>query len=81
MITIQYLMSEHFSDSISNRSTQPEENTAQKKNLTRLLDLNNTDLLCDKESSLTDLPEFWSHKELLHNNQLLTIQHNTWEKT
>ena len=67
MITIQSLMSEHFSDSISNRSAQPEENTAQKKYLTRLLDHNNTDLLCDKESSLRDLPESWSYKELLHN--------------
>ena len=67
MITIQQLMSEHFSDSISNRLAQPEENTAQKKYLTRLLDHNNIDLLCDKESSLTDLPESWSHKELLHN--------------
>ena len=67
MITIQYLMSEHFSDSISNRSARPEENTAQKKYLTRLLDHNNIDLLCDKESSPTDLSEFWSHKELLHN--------------
>ena len=67
MITIQQLMIEHFSDSISNRSAQPEENTAQKKYLTRLLDHNNIDLLCDKESSLTDLPESWSHKELLHN--------------
>ena len=66
MITIQYLMSEHFSVSISNRSARPEENTAQKKYLTRLLD-HNIDLLCDKESSLTDLPESWSHKELLHN--------------
>ena len=55
MITVQYLMSEHFSDSISNRSARPEENTAQKKYLTRLLDHNNIDLLCDKESSLTDL--------------------------
>ena len=68
MIIIQYLMSEHFSDSISNRSAQPEENTAQQKYLTRLLDPNNIDLLCDKESSLTDLPESWSHKELLHNS-------------
>ena len=67
MITIQQLMSEHFSDSISNRSARPEENTAQKKYLTRLLDHNNIDLLHDKESSLTDLPESWSHKELLHN--------------
>ena len=83
MITIQYLMSEHFSDSISNRSAQPEENTAQKKYLTRLLDHNNIDLLCDKESSLTDLPESWSHKELLHNiyglinhgNQIIPVTH------
>ena len=83
MITIQYLMSEHLSDSISNRSARPEENTAQKKYLTRLLDHNNTDLLCDKESSLTDLPESWSHKELLHNiyelinheNQIIPVTH------
>ena len=67
MINIQHLMSEHFSDSISNRSVQPEENTAQKKYLTRLPDHNNIDLLCDKESPLKDLPESWSHKELLHN--------------
>ena len=83
MIIIQHPMSEHFSDSISNRSAQPEENTAQKKYLTRLLDHNNIDLLCDKESSLTDLPEFWSHKELLHNiyelinhgNQIIPVTH------
>ena len=83
MITIQHLMSEHFSDSISNRSARPEENTAQKKYLTRLLDHNNIDLLCDKESSLTDLSESWSHKELLHNryglvkhgNQIIPVTH------
>ena len=83
MINIQYLMSEHFSDSISNRSAQPEENTAQKKYLTRLLDHNNIDLLCDKESSPTDLPESWSYKELLHNiyelinhgNQIIPATH------
>ena len=67
MITIQYLMSEHCYDSISNKLAQPEENTAQKKYLTRLLDHNNIDLPCDKESSPTDLPESWSHKELLYN--------------
>ena len=83
MITIQHPMSEHFSDSISNRSAQPEENTAQRKYLTRLLDHNNTDLQCDKESSLIDLPESWSHKELLHNiyrlinhgNQIIPVTH------
>ena len=74
MITIQQLMSEHFSDSISNRSAQPEENTTQKKYLTRLLDHNNIDLPCDKESSPTDLPESWSHKELLHNRFRLINQ-------
>ena len=67
MTTIQHLMSEHCYDSISNRSARPEENTAQKKYLTRLLDHNNIELLCDKERSLTDLPESWSRKELLHN--------------
>ena len=67
MTTIQHLMSEHCYDSISKRSAQPEENTAQKKYLTRLLDHNNIDLPCDKESSPTDLPESWSHKELLYN--------------
>ena len=83
MIMIQHPMSEHFSDSISNRSAKPEDNTAQKKYLTRLLDHNNIALLCDKESSLTDLPEFWSHKELLHNiyelinhgNQIIPVTH------
>ena len=61
------LMSEHFSDSISNRSAQPEKNTLQKKYITRLEGYNNTDQLCDRESLPTDLPESWSHKELLHN--------------
>ena len=83
MITIQQLMSEHFSDSISNRSARPEENRAQKKYLTKLLDRNNIDLLCDKESSPTDLSEFWSLKELLHNiyglidhgNQIIPVTH------
>ena len=67
MITIQHLMSKHFSDSISNRSARPEKNTLQKKYITRLEGYNNTDQLCDRESLLTDLPESWSHKELLHN--------------
>ena len=83
MITIQYLMSEHFSDSISNRSARPEKNILQKKYITRLEGYNNTDQLCDRESSLTDLPESWSHKELLHNiyglinhgNQIISVTH------
>ena len=64
MITTQCLMSEHSSDSISNRLAQPEKNTSQKKHITRLIGHNNTDQLCDRKSLLTDLPESWSHKEL-----------------
>ena len=50
MTTIQHLMSEHCYVSISNRSAQPEENTAQEKYLTRLPGYNSTDQLCDRES-------------------------------
>ena len=67
MITTQYVMSEHSSDSISNRLAQPEKNTSQKKHTTRLIGHNNTDQLCDRKSLLTDLPEPWSHKEPLYN--------------
>ena len=81
MMTIQQLISEHFSDSISNRSARPEENTAQKKYLTRLLDQNNIDLLCDKENSPTDLPESWSHKELLYNRPKLINREQIIPKT
>ena len=61
------LISEHSSDSISNRLAQPEKNTSQKKYITRLKGYNNTDQLCDRESLLPDLPESWSHKETLYN--------------
>ena len=69
MITIQHLMSEHSSDSISNRLAQPEKNTSQKKHITRLEGYNNTDQLCDRKSLPTDLPE--SHKEPLYNRSRL----------
>ena len=67
MTTIQHLMSEHYYGSISNRSAQPEENTAQEKYLTRLPGYNSTDQLCDRESRPTDLSESWPRKELLYN--------------
>ena len=67
MTTIQHLMSEYCYGSISNRSAQPEENTAQEKYLTRLPGYNSTDQLRDRESRPTDLSESWSHKELLYN--------------
>ena len=74
MTTIQHLMSEHCCGSISNRSIQPEENTAQEKYLTRLPGYNNTDQLCDRESRPTDLQESWPHKELLYNRPVLINQ-------
>ena len=67
MITTKCLMSEHSSDSISNRLAQPEKSTSQKKYITRLEGYNNTDQLCDRESLLTDLSESWPYKEPLHN--------------
>ena len=72
MITTQYLMSEHSSDSISNRLAWPEKKTSQKKYITRLKGYNNTEQLCDRESLLTDLPESWSHKEPLYNRYRLS---------
>ena len=60
-------MSEHSSDSISNRLAQPGKNTSQKKYITRLKGYNNTDQLCDRENLLTDLPKSWPYKESLHN--------------
>ena len=67
MITTQYLMSEHSSDSISNRLAQPEKNTSQKKHITRFIGHNNTDQLCDRKSLPTDFLESWPYKESLHN--------------
>ena len=74
MTTIQHLMSEHCYGSISNRSTQPEENTAQEKYLTRLPGYNNTDQLCDRKELPTDLSESWSHKKLPPNRPELINQ-------
>ena len=71
MITTQYLMGEHSSDSISNQLVQPEKKTSQKKHITRLIGYNNIDQLCDRKSLLTDLPESWSHKEPLYNRSRL----------
>ena len=71
MITTQCLMSEHSSDSISNRLAQLGKNTSQKKHMTRLKDHNNIDQLCDRENLPTDLPESWPYKEPLHNRSRL----------
>ena len=72
MTTIRMiLMSEHSSDNISNRLARPRENTLQKKYITRFKGHNNTYQLCDRESLLTNLPEFWPYKESLHNRSRL----------
>ena len=63
MITTQCLMSEHSSDSISNRLAQPGKNTSQKKYISRLKDHSNIDHLCDRENLLTDLSESWPYKD------------------
>ena len=67
MITTQYLMSEHSSDSISNRLAQLGKNTLQKKQITRLEEHNNIDQPCNRDNLPTDLPESWSYKEPPHN--------------
>ena len=70
------LMSEHSSDSISNRLAQLGKNTSQKKHITRLEDHNKIDQLCDRENLLTDLPESWPYKEPLHNRSGLINYRN-----
>ena len=83
MIVIQNLMSEHSSDSISNRLALPGKNTSKKKYITRLEGYNNTNQLCDRKSLTTGLPESWSHKELLykryrlinHGNKIIPVIH------
>ena len=64
-------MSEHSSDSISNRLAWPGKNTSQKKYITRLKGHNSIDQLCDRENLPTDLTESWSHKEPLYNRYRL----------
>ena len=68
MITTHCLMSEHFSDSISNRLARLGNNTSQKKHITRLEDHKNIDQPCDRENLLTDLPESWPTRNLYTTN-------------
>ena len=70
------LMSEHSSDSISNRLAQLGKKTLQKKHITRLED-HNIDQPCDRENLLTDLPESWPYKEPLHNRSGLNNYGNS----
>ena len=65
MITTHILMSVHPQDSFSNKLDQLRKSTAQDNQLTRLSHYVNTGFPCDKKNLLTDLHEFWNHREAL----------------
>ena len=65
IITTQILMSAEFQSSFSNKLDQLRKSTAQDDQLTRLKVYINTGFPCDKKNLLTDLHEFWPHKEML----------------
>ena len=65
MITTQVLMSTKYQGSFSNKLQHLRESTSQDEQLTRLKGYINTGFLCEKKNLLTDLHEFWPHKEML----------------
>ena len=65
MITTHILMSIQPQDSFSNKLDQLRKSTAQDNQLTRLSHYINTEFPCDKKNLLTDLHEFWNHREAL----------------
>ena len=65
MITTWILMSVESQDSFSNKLDQLKKSTAQDEQLTRLKGYISTGFPCDKKNLLTDLHEFWPHKEML----------------
>ena len=65
IITTQILISAEFQSSFSNKLDQLRKSTAQDDQLTRLKVYINTGFPCDKKNLLTDLHEFWPHKEML----------------
>ena len=65
MITTQILMSVESQGSFSNKLDQLRKSTVQDEQLTRLKGYISTGFPCDKKNLLTDLQEFWSHKEML----------------
>ena len=65
MITTGILMSLPPQDSFSNKLDRLRKSTAQDNQLTRLSCYINTGFPCDKKNLLTDLPEFWNHREAL----------------
>ena len=65
MITTCILMSVHPQDSFSNKLDRLRKSTAQDNQLTRLSHYINTGFPCGKKNLLTDLHEFWNHREAL----------------
>ena len=65
MITTQILMSVESQGSFSNKLDQLRKSTVQDEQLTRLKGYISTGFPCDKKNLLTDLCEFWPHKEML----------------
>ena len=73
MITTHILMSVQPKDSFSNKLDQLRKSTVQDNQLTRLSHYINTGFPCDKRNLLTDLHEFWNHREALSiKSQLIT---------
>ena len=65
MIITHILMSVESQNSFSNKLDQLRKSTAQDNHLTRLSHYINTGFPCDMKNLLTDLHEFWPHKETL----------------
>ena len=65
MITTRILMSVQPQDSFPKKLDQLRKSTAQDNQLTTLSHYINTGFLCDKKNLLTDLYEFWNHREAL----------------
>ena len=65
MITTQILMSVESQGSFSSKLEQLRKSMVQDEQLTRLKGYISTGFPCDKKNLLTDLHEFWPHKEML----------------
>ena len=65
MITTQIPMSVESQGSFSNKLDRLRKSTVQDEQLTRLKGYISTGFPCDKKNLLTDLHEFWPHKEML----------------
>ena len=65
MIITWILMNVESQGSFSNKLDQLRKSTVQDEQLTRLKGYISTGFPCDKKNLLTDLHEFWPHKEIL----------------